>query len=118
MVPPLAIALASSLFKNKFTESERKSALSNYVMGISFITEGAIPFAAADPIRVIGSSIIGALVAGGLTQLWNVTVPAPHGGIFVSGLSNQPWLFIASIAIGMVVVAVILGLWRKPAVEK
>src|SRR5690606_32054828 len=84
MVPPLAIALASTLFKNKFNADERKSALSNYVMGISFITEGAIPFAAADPLRVIGSSVVGSAIAGGLTQLWNVTVPAPHGGVFVA----------------------------------
>lgn len=114
MVPPLAIALASTLFKNKFNADERKSALSNYVMGISFITEGAIPFAAADPLRVIGSSVVGSAIAGGLTQLWNVTVPAPHGGVFVAGLSNNPLLFIVAILIGMVVGAVILGLWRKP----
>ena len=114
MVPPLAIALASTLFKNKFNEDERKSALSNYVMGISFITEGAIPFAAADPLRVIGSSVIGSAIAGGLTQLWNVTVPAPHGGVFVAGLSNHVGLFLLAILIGMVVGAVILGLWRKP----
>ena len=114
MVPPLAIALASTLFKNKFNEDERKSALSNYVMGISFITEGAIPFAAADPLRVIGSSVIGSAIAGGLTQLWNVTVPAPHGGVFVAGLSNHVGMFLLSIVIGMVVGAVVLGLWRKP----
>lgn len=114
MIPPLAIALASTLFKNKFNEDERKSALSNYVMGISFITEGAIPFAAADPLRIIGSSVIGSAIAGGLTQLWGVTVPAPHGGLFVAGLSNNPLMFILSILIGMVVSAVILGLWRKP----
>ncbi|MBM6614538.1 PTS sugar transporter subunit IIA [Desemzia sp. RIT804] len=113
MVPPLAIALASTLFKNKFNADERKSALSNYVMGISFITEGAIPFAAADPMRVIGSSVVGSAVAGGLTQFWNVTVPAPHGGLFVAGLSNHIGLFVLSIVIGMVVAAVILGLWRK-----
>ncbi|MCI3027589.1 fructose-specific PTS transporter subunit EIIC [Desemzia sp. C1] len=114
MVPPLAIALASTLFKNKFNTDERKSALSNYVMGISFITEGAIPFAAADPLRVIGSSVVGSAIAGGLTQLWNVTVPAPHGGVFVAGLSNHVGLFLLAILIGMVVGAVILGLWRKP----
>lgn len=114
MVPPLAIALASTLFKNKFNADERKSALSNYVMGISFITEGAIPFAAADPLRVIGSSVVGSAIAGGLTQLWNVTVPAPHGGVFVAGLSNHVGLFLLAILIGMVVGAVILGLWRKP----
>lgn len=118
MVPPLAIALASTFFKNKFNADERKSALSNYVMGISFITEGAIPFAAADPMRVIGSSVVGSAIAGGLTQLWNVTVPAPHGGIFVAGLSNHVGLFVLSIVIGMVVAAVILGLWRKPVADE
>lgn len=117
MVPPLAIALASTLFKNKFNADERKSALSNYVMGISFITEGAIPFAAADPVRVIGSSVVGAAIAGGLTQLWDVTVPAPHGGVFVAGLSNHALLFVLSIVIGMVVSAVILGVWRKKVDE-
>lgn len=81
MVPPLAIALATTFFKNKFTETERKSGVTNYVLGLSFITEGAIPFAAADPLRVLTSCIIGSAVAGGLTQLWNINVPAPHGGI-------------------------------------
>lgn len=114
MIPPLAIALASTLFKNKFNEDERKSALSNYIMGISFITEGAIPFAAADPMRVIGSSVVGSAIAGGLTQLWNVTVPAPHGGLFVAGLSNHVGLFVLAIVIGMIVAAIILGFWRKP----
>ncbi|MEG2602006.1 MAG: fructose-specific PTS transporter subunit EIIC, partial [Carnobacterium sp.] len=80
MVPPLAIALASTIFKNKFTADERKSGLTNYILGLSFITEGAIPFAATDPIRVIGSSVIGAIIAGGLTQFWGISIPAPHGG--------------------------------------
>ncbi|MGB7366705.1 PTS fructose transporter subunit IIABC [Carnobacterium jeotgali] len=114
MVPPLAIALASTFFKNKFNEDERKSALTNYVMGLSFITEGAIPFAAADPLRTIGSSVIGAAIAGGLTQLWGITIPAPHGGIFVVALSNHWFLFLVALIIGTIVSAVILGLWRKP----
>lgn len=113
MVPPLAIALASTFFKNKFNEDERKSALTNYVMGLSFITEGAIPFAAADPLRTIGSSVIGAAIAGGLTQLWGITIPAPHGGIFVVALSNHWFLFLVALIIGTIVSAVILGLWRK-----
>src|SRR5690606_29183895 len=71
MIPPLAIALASTIFKNKFTEDERKSGLTNYILGLSFITEGAIPFAAADPMRIIGSSVVGAAIAGGLTQFWD-----------------------------------------------
>ncbi|GAB3056086.1 PTS fructose transporter subunit IIABC [Virgibacillus ainsalahensis] len=114
MVPPLAIALASTIFKHKFTEDERKSGVTNYVMGLSFITEGAIPFAAADPLRVIGSSVIGAGVAGGLTQLWNSTIPAPHGGIFVTPLANNALFFLLALAIGTVITAIILGIWRKP----
>ena len=116
MVPPLAIALASTFFKNKFNENERKSGVTNYVMGISFITEGAIPFAAADPLRVIGSSVLGAAIAGGLTQFWNSAIPAPHGGIFVIPLAENPLFFLLSLAIGTVVSAVLLGLWKKPAV--
>ena len=116
MVPPLAIAFASTFFKNKFNENERKSGVTNYVMGISFITEGAIPFAAADPLRVIGSSVLGAAIAGGLTQFWNSAIPAPHGGIFVIPLAENPLFFLLSLAIGTVVSAVLLGLWKKPAV--
>jgi len=114
MIPPLAIALSSTFFRNKFNEDEKKSALANYVMGLSFITEGAIPFAAADPMRTIGSSIIGAAIAGGLTQFWGITIPAPHGGIFVVALSNHWFLFLVALAIGSAISAVILGLWRKP----
>ncbi len=114
MVPPLAIALASTLFKSKFNEDERKSGVTNYVMGISFITEGAIPFAAADPLRVIGSSVLGAAIAGGLTQFWDSAIPAPHGGIFVIPLADHAWLFLLSLAIGTVVSAIVLGLWKKP----
>ncbi|WP_139693873.1 PTS fructose transporter subunit IIABC [Sporolactobacillus terrae] len=114
MVPPIAIALASSLFKHKFTEEERKAGITNYVLGLSFITEGAIPFAAADPLHIIGSSVIGAAIAGGLTQLWNINIPAPHGGIFVVLLGNHPILFLVSIIIGSIVSGLILGLWKKP----
>ncbi|MBM7599324.1 PTS system fructose-specific IIC component [Virgibacillus halotolerans] len=117
MVPPLAIALASTFFKSKFDKDERKSGITNYVMGISFITEGAIPFAAADPLRVIGSSVLGAAIAGGLTQFWNSAIPAPHGGIFVIPLAVHPLLFLLSLAIGTVVAAIFLGLWKKPVVE-
>ncbi|WP_085993209.1 PTS fructose transporter subunit IIABC [Oceanobacillus senegalensis] len=117
MVPPLAIALATTLFKHKFSENERKSGLTNYVMGLSFITEGAIPFAAADPLRVIGSSILGAAIAGGLTQLWSSEIPAPHGGIFVIPLAENALLFLLSLAIGSVIAAIILGIWRKKVEE-
>lgn len=115
MIPPLAIAIATTVFKNKFTQDERNSGLANYVMGLSFITEGAIPFAAADPLRVILSSIIGSAIGGGLTQLWRVNVPAPHGGIFVALLSNHPLMFILSVLIGSVITAIIYGIWRRPA---
>lgn len=114
MIPPLAIAVASTLFKNKFTEDERKSGITNYVLGLSFVTEGAIPFAAADPLRIIGSSVIGAAIAGGLTQFWDITIPAPHGGIFAIGLSNHALLFLAALAIGTAISALILGFWKKP----
>jgi PTS system fructose-specific IIC component len=113
MVPPLAIALASTFFKNKFTEQERKSGLTNYVLGLSFITEGAIPFAAADPLRVLTSCIVGSAIAGGLTQLWKINLPAPHGGIFVAALANHALLFLLAVAIGSVISALILGLWKK-----
>ena len=116
MIPPLAIALATVLFKNKFTDVERQSGLSNFVLGLSFITEGAIPFAAADPMRVIGSSVIGAAVGGGLSQLWNTAIPAPHGGIFVVGLGDNILLFLLALVIGTVISAIILGFW-KPEVK-
>ncbi|KAA8756205.1 PTS fructose transporter subunit IIABC [Paenibacillus sp. UASWS1643] len=113
MVPPLAIALATTFFKSRFTEQERKSGLTNYVLGFSFITEGAIPFAAADPLRVLTSCILGSAVAGGLTQLWSINVPAPHGGIFVAALANHALLFLLAVAIGSVISGLILGLWKK-----
>lgn len=118
MVPPLAIALASVLFKNKFTKTEKQSGLTNFIMGLTFITEGAIPFAAADPLRVITSSVLGAAVAGGLTQFWSTNVPAPHGGIITMvALGNHPLLLILAVIIGSIISALILGLWRKPVAE-
>lgn len=119
MVPPLAIALASVIFKNKFTEKERQSGLTNFIMGLTFITEGAIPFAAADPLRVITSSIIGSAVAGGLTQFFATNVPAPHGGVITMvALGNHPLLLILSVAIGAIISALILGLWKKPITDE
>ncbi|RPA62439.1 PTS fructose transporter subunit IIC [Aerococcus agrisoli] len=119
MVPPLAIALASVIFKNKFTDKEKQSGLTNFIMGLTFITEGAIPFAAADPLRVITSSIIGSAVAGGLTQYFATNVPAPHGGVITMvALGNHPLLLILSVAIGSIIAAIILGLWKKPVVEE
>ncbi|PFB26380.1 PTS fructose transporter subunit IIC [Bacillus cereus] len=113
MVPPLAIAFATTFFKSKFTEAERKSGLTNYIMGASFITEGAIPFAAADPIRVIVSCVVGSSVAGALSMLFQITLPAPHGGLFVIALVNKPVLYIFSIFIGTVISAFMMGIWKK-----
>ena len=113
MIPPLAIGIATLIFKNKFTDIEQKSGLSNILLGLSFITEGAIPFAAADPMRVIGSSIIGSAIAGGLTQLWGVSIPAPHGGLFVITLANRPLMFLLALLIGTAVSALMLGFWKQ-----
>ena len=98
MVPPLAIALCTTFFRNRFTENERKSGITNYIMGLSFITEGAIPFAAADPLRVIPSCIIGSATAGALSMLFNCTLRAPHGGIFVVPVIGNPFGYIAAVA--------------------
>ncbi|MCC5890538.1 MAG: PTS sugar transporter subunit IIA [Alkalibacterium sp.] len=117
MIPPLAIAFSTLLFKSKYTELEKSSGLSNFVLGASFITEGAIPFAAADPVRVIGSSILGASIGGGLTQLWNVAIPAPHGGLFVVGIGDNPWMFVAALLIGSIITATVMGLW-KPRIDQ
>ncbi|MFD1419154.1 PTS fructose transporter subunit IIABC [Companilactobacillus keshanensis] len=117
MIPPLAIAIATTFWKNKFTEQERQAGLSNYVLGISFITEGAIPFAAGDPLHVIVSSVIGSAIGGGLTQLWHVNVPAPHGGIFVTPLANKPLMYLLAVIIGSIISGVIYGIW-KPAKKK
>ncbi|MBC1512090.1 PTS fructose transporter subunit IIABC [Listeria booriae] len=113
MVPPLAIAVATSIFKKKFTPDERQAGLTNYVLGLSFITEGAIPFAAADPLRVITSCVLGSAIAGGLTQFWHINVPAPHGGIFVVGLANHAILFLLAILIGTVISGLLYGFWKK-----
>ena len=117
MVPPLAIALASTLFKNKFTEEEREAGITNYVMGLSFITEGAIPYAAADPGRVIPANVVGAAVAGALTMMFGIKIKAPHGGILVMALSNNFLMYIVAIAVGSIISAVILGILRKKVQE-
>lgn len=116
MVPPIAIALASTFFKSKFNEKERQSAVSNYLLGLSFITEGAIPFAAAKPQLIIPTSVIGAGVAGGLSQILKVSVPAPHGGVFVlpaMNSLNQVLFFILSFVVGSIVSAILLGIFKK-----
>lgn len=117
MVPPLGIALATTFFKNKFTKDERDAGKTCYIMGLSFITEGAIPFAAADPARVIPASVIGAAIAGGLSMLFKVQLPAPHGGLFVLPVVTHPVMYLIAILIGSVVTALILGYVKKPVVE-
>jgi PTS system, fru family, IIC component len=115
MVPPLAIALAMTLFKDRFDEKEQQSKISNFILGLSFITEGAIPFAAKEPLKVIGSCVVGAAIAGGLTQFWGVSAPAPHGGIFVIPAMpsvHSAIFFVVSIAIGAIISGVIFGVIR------
>lgn len=113
MVPPCAIALSTLLFKDKFTESEKKSGPTNFIMGLAFITEGAIPFAAADPLHVIPGCVIGSAVSGGLSMLFNCTLMAPHGGIFVFPVVGNPVLYLVSLIVGTVAAAIILGLSKK-----
>ena len=114
MVPPLAIFVATLLFKNKFTKEERNSGLTNIVMGLSFITEGAIPFGAADPARAIPSFILGSAVAGGLVGLANIKLMAPHGGIFVIALTSNALLYLVFVLVGAIVSGVVYGYLRKP----
>ena len=114
MVPPIAIALATTFFKNRFTESERKSGVVNYVMGLSFITEGAIPFAAADPIHVIPACIVGSGIAGALSMAFGCGLRAPHGGIFVLPTISNPIMYFVALFVGSVVGALLLGVLKKP----
>lgn len=118
MVPPMGIALACKLFPKKFTKAERGSAVSNFVMGCSFITEGAIPFAAADPLHVIPCTLVGAGVAGALSAAFKCTLMAPHGGIFVFATVGHPLFYILSWAIGSVVTCLLLGLIKKNVAEE
>ncbi|HGC8300991.1 TPA: fructose-specific PTS transporter subunit EIIC [Streptococcus agalactiae] len=113
MVPPLAVFVATLLFKDKFNNEERQSGLTNIVMGLSFITEGAIPFGAADPARAIPSFIVGSVLTGALVGLAGIKLMAPHGGIFVIALTSNPLLYILFILIGAVVSGVLFGLFRK-----
>ena len=114
MTPPLGIALATTLFKHKFTKDEREAGLTNYIMGASFITEGAIPFAAADPMRIIPSCVIGSAVAGGLAMAFKCQLPAPHGGLFVLPIITNPLMYLVSAVIGSLITAVLIGI-TKPA---
>ncbi|MEK5522636.1 PTS fructose transporter subunit IIABC [Heyndrickxia sp. FSL W8-0423] len=118
MVPPLSMAIATTLFRNKFTKKEREAGITCYIMGASFITEGAIPFAASDPARVIPSAVVGSAVAGALTMLFGIGLRAPHGGIFVIPLvDGNPLLYILAILIGSVVTALLVGLLKKRVIE-
>jgi len=117
MVPPLVTAIAATFFKNKFTKDERKAAPVNYVMGLSFITEGAIPFAAADPLRVIPSCVVGSAIAGALSMAFGATLMAPHGGIFVLPTIGNWLMYLISIIIGSIVGALMLGMLKKPIAE-
>ncbi|MCI1135407.1 fructose-specific PTS transporter subunit EIIC [Enterococcus gallinarum] len=113
MVPPLAIFIATVLFKNKFTKDQKEAGLTNIVMGLSFVTEGAIPFAAADPLRAIPSFVIGSALTGALVGAFNIQLMAPHGGIFVILLLSKPLLFLLFILIGAIVSGIIFGLLKK-----
>lgn len=117
MIPPLVIALCTTFFKNRFTQKERESGLVNYLLGLSFISEGAIPFAANDPIRVLPSCIIGSATAGGLSMLFGCTLRAPHGGIFVLPTIGNPLLYALAILAGSVVGCLILAFLKKPLKE-
>ena len=117
MVPPCAIALASLLFKDKFTKTERESAPTNFNMGLAFITEGAIPFAASDPLHVIPACVIGSGLAGALSMAFNCTLMAPHGGIFVFPVVGNPLMYLVALAAGTVVGALMLGVLKKKTAE-
>ncbi|MDK2562618.1 fructose-specific PTS transporter subunit EIIC [Romboutsia sedimentorum] len=114
MVPPLAIALATTFFKNRFTKEQRESGKVNYVMGLSFITEGAIPFAAADPLKVIPACVVGSATAGALSMVFGAALRAPHGGIFVVPVVSNPLGYLAAIIIGSVVGMLLLAVLKKP----
>lgn len=117
MVPPIAIALSTTFFKNRWTEEERKSGLVNYIMGLSFVTEGAIPYAASDPLRVIPSCAVGAAVAGGLSMAFNCTLMAPHGGIFVFAVVGNWPMYLVALAAGSVVGMILLAVLKKKAAK-
>lgn len=118
MVPPIAIALSTTFFKNRWTEDERKNGMVNYIMGLSFITEGAIPYAASDPLRVIPSCLVGAAVSGGLSMAFNCTLMAPHGGIFVFAVVGNWAMYLVSLAVGSVIGMLMLALLKKKRTEE
>lgn len=117
MVPPIAIALATIFFKNKFTVEERKAGPTNFIMGLSFITEGAIPFAASDPLHVLPACVVGSAVAGGLSMAFGCTLMAPHGGIFVVPTIGNPLMYLVALVIGSFIACGLLGLLKKKVSE-
>lgn len=117
MVPPIGIALATTFFKNRFTKAERGSTLSNYIMGLCFITEGAIPFAASDPLHVIPATAIGSAIAGALSMLFGCTLMAPHGGIFVFPVVGGWAMYLVALAVGSLVTMLLLAILKKPVKE-
>ncbi len=117
MVPPIGIALATTFFKNRFTKAQRGTSITNYIMGACFITEGAIPFAAADPLHIIPATAVGAAVAGGLSMLFDCTLMAPHGGLFVFAVVGHWPMYLLSLAIGSVITMLLIALLKKPVNE-
>ena len=113
MVPPLAIALATTFFKSRFTQEECKSGTVNYILGLCFITEGAVPFAAGDPLRVLPACIVGSAVSGGLSMLFGCALPAPHGGIFLCPVMINPGGYLVALAVGSLVGMVLLAVLKK-----
>ncbi|MYY21005.1 PTS fructose transporter subunit IIC [Lactobacillus salivarius] len=118
MVPPFATAIGTAFFKNKYTEDERRAGVINWILGFSFITEGAIPFATADPGRVIPSCIIGSAVSGAIVGAMRIGIPAPHGGFWVSPLATNIWGYFLAVIVGSIVAALIMSFWKKPVNEK
>ena len=115
MVPPCGIALATLLFRNKFTKAERESGPTNFIMGLAFITEGAIPFAAADPLHVLPSCVAGSAVAGALSMAFGCTLMAPHGGIFVFPVVGNALMYVVALIVGTIISAALLGVLKKKA---
>ena len=114
MVPPVAIALSTTFFKNRWTPADRKAGVVNYIMGLSFITEGAIPYAAADPGRVLPSCIVGSAIAGAISAGFGCTSPAPHGGAWVIAVIGNPVMYLVALVVGAVVAALVLSFLKKP----
>ena len=117
MTAPCAIALATMLFKNKFTKEQRDAGPTNFIMGLAFITEGAIPFAASDPLHVLPACIAGSAVAGALSMAFNCTLMAPHGGIFVFPVMGNPLFYLLALVVGMAISTVLLGVLKKNVEE-